>query len=813
MNFDAIIPVQRQNGGDDSRGNIDGELMMTISTPSTNRNTNHQHHHNRHHNQWRLRNKRGSSLDNELSFSSRSFEGDLGVDIDATTNNSNKNVNITDAVDIDINDSMNNENDLYVHYGGGDYRTQSSLSENGVLGSGEAGGGFASTLPAGVGGPIATIKNCGSINNNSFRFSNDEIRKFCREETLDSVAAEIITSGNNASHTSSYGGGIRSRATTPGDEQIFQESVESLQIRIGRLLSCEEMCDMHFLIGSGPHAASTSAFVSSSSNQMANNVITSQLNHHSTTGHHQAQQHVINQTSLPPMTRKLRIPAHRLIMASASPVFKQLLFNSATNRMVELEEDIEINDIDPAAFLEFLRFAYTDSARLNKDNVVGVLTCARRYEIVSLERQCVQYIEKCLTQQACLAVWLAARAYGDQELERAARKSVQHYAKETLLSSDFLRADLTAICELLADDLLNADEIVVFRALTRWAKQACLRATLCPTRANVRAFIGPALNLIRFPLMTEEQLQRVVAAEGILDDELLRALVHCSRNWSRVSNLITSGTSMSFSNEKRAYQKLNAEDSVLHEVYRFASFEDKLSNRFVNRSLNFITNKRIWLAGVGLFAPRKGSNFILKIWIRVRRANYVAQTWLSPMDQVEKTESIKWNEGTGPIISVKFDQPLQVEANVQYEVAACVTPTFQSSSVRVFDRLQTNFIRSADVHFYYGIEGQYATKVRINRSENVIFNFNWERDNGSHEDSQSDSASNQNFNFIPTVSSEPTTPNPPPRPPPPQEYRRPSRLQRLRRALSFVDRREDHVQQARESGLLEGQIPVLMFYV
>lgn len=255
---------------------------------------------------------------------------------------------------------------------------------------------------------------------------------------------------------------------------------------------------------------------------------------------------------------------------------------------------------------------------------------------------------------------------------------------------------------------------------------------------------------------------------------------------------------------------------IFFSVFRFASFENTLPNRYLNRSLNFLTNKRIWLSGVGLYAPRKACTFYLNVWVRVRRADHEAQTWNSPMERVEQTVFLKY-DGSGHILNVVFDEPLQCEANVQYEVAACVSPTTRSTSI-VRARLHPHlyYTRPSDVNFYYGTEGQYATKVRINnRQENVIFNFNWERDTGSmQEDSQSDSASNNNFFPAATASSEPATPAnpPPPRPPPPTEYRRPSRMQRLRRALSFIDRREDVATRIRESGLLEGQIPLLMFY-
>lgn len=299
----------------------------------------------------------------------------------------------------------------------------------------------------------------------------------------------------------------------------------------------------------------------------------------------------------PPPLRKLRIPAHRLIIASASHVFKELLFDPNTNQLLDCHDDIEINDIEPAAFLEFLRYAYTDCARINKDNAVGVLVAARRFGITNLEQQAVDYIHKCLNKKTCLAIWLSARAYGDSDLERAAIKSVEHFAEPVLLSNDFIKIDLRAMCDLLADDFLRADEIVIFRALTRWAKQGILRAGLCPTRLHVRSQIGEAMSLVRFPLMSEEQLQRMVAAEGILDDELLKALVHCSRNWSRVSHLISSaGSPMTFPNHPRTWQKLAT--GRVHQVFRFGSFENTLPNHYFHKSLNFLTNKRIWLSGM-----------------------------------------------------------------------------------------------------------------------------------------------------------------------------------------------------------------------
>ena len=146
------------------------------------------------------------------------------------------------------------------------------------------------------------------------------------------------------------------------------------------------------------------------------------------------------------------------------------------------------------------------------------------------------------------------------------------------------------------------------------------------------------------------------------------------------------------------------------------------------------------------------------------------------MDRIEQTILLKY-DGTGHIININFDEPLQIEANVQYEVSASITASPRSTSL-VRARLHPHlyYTRPNEVNFYYGTEGQYATKVRINnRGENVIFNFNWERDT-IQEESISDTASQQNYStsapasgggsgYVPsnTAVSEPSTPNPPPR--------------------------------------------------
>lgn len=783
--------------------------------------TNTSHHHNHHtiHPQStgrRIRmTNRGSSLDAELATSTgASLEG--GIDI-------------VDSQD-DLLYTIQMGRNLNQIEAGNKYRAVSSLSENSGQLKKNANpntnhtiyGRNISTLPTNLQRIAANGQSKSAM---SFRFSTDEISQF-RAELGSSVGElELIRAGGGGGV-----GGCSTRATTPGEEQLVQEPTDSLQVRIGRLLNSEEMADMHFLVGSGSGPQNVTG--SSGTN--------------------------LNSTS--PVNRKIRIPAHRIIMASASPWFREMFLNPTTNRLRDLDQGedgcIEITDVEPCSFMEFLRFCYTDTVRLSKDNCVGLLIAAKRYEVECIEPQCVQFIQKCLAKKTALAIWNNARHYGDIDLENVARRSVQHFAEDILLSTEFLKLDQTSLYEILSDDALRADEIVVFRGLTRWAKQHCLKSGLCPNRVNLRQVIGNALNLIRFPLMTEEQLQKIVAAEGILEDELLRALVHCSRSWSKLQG--TSLPPAAFSSEPRAYQRVRGK---LMSVYRFAAFEGTAVNRITMKSLNFLTNRRVFLAGVGLYAPRKACTFYLNVWVRVKRADCGSRNWNSPLDYIEQSILTKF-DGSDHMINVYFDEPLQVEANVQYVITGVITPTNRTTSV-VKSKMHPHlyYTRPADVNFYYGTEGQYATKVRLSsddnsshtgsnhRPENVIFNFDWERSSAGlcgNDDSSDSFGSNNGVlqSYGGSVgagcggaNSEPSTPAPPPRPPPPTEYKRPSRMQRLRRAFSFIDRREDSHDSTINSNnklsngirtdstgngnarttsnwdtLLEGQIPLLMFY-
>jgi BTB/POZ domain-containing protein 1/2 len=545
------------------------------------------------------------------------------------------------------------------------------------------------------------------------------------------------------------GSGDKSMSTSDTiDKEEDMAEVSTLQTRFGQLLSCEDMADIHFIVGSGNHS------------------------------------------------RKLRIPAHKLVLAVASPVFKAMFFDEENEASVEgqEEENIELPDIEPIVFLEFLRYLYTDEIKLTRDNAIAILYSAKKYDIPGLEKTCTHFLKYSISEKNCLMIWLSAKLFGEEEFETLALKVIERYAYHVCLAPDFLRADYQSICQLLCNDLLRIDEVDLFRAVTRWGKNECLRNGLCPTRVNIREVLGEAINLIRFPLMTEEQISRTVANEGVLEDDTLKLLLSNSRTWPRITKPVQ------FSSIPRVYQRLQ---SNLLTVQRFQSYDNQLPNRYTNKSLCFTANKRIFVAGIGVYGPRKACTFYIQASFQIVKTGCANPTLI---DHIEKNLMLKC-DGSQPIINIKLDEPFEIEPNMQYEITAKITPTNRpTSAAKSKFNPHLFYSRSQEVNFYYGTGGQFAAKVKTNNNENVIFNFSWDN---NFDDTISETSQ------IPPSSSAPPTPNPPPRPPPPKEYRRPSRIERLKRALSFSEKEKQTIQQKDEEkfNLLQGQIPVIMFYV
>lgn len=164
------------------------------------------------------------------------------------------------------------------------------------------------------------------------------------------------------------------------------------------------------------------------------------------------------------------IPAHKFILASASPVwFKQLYedepgerldftmrspmvsesgtgeswYNGGAGGLGGRHVMLEITEVSHLAFFEFLQFIYTDNVNITLENVLPLMLLADTYKVAGLSDRCMEYIRtevvptsvlrvihivRTLLVKACMSLWKAILQQGKavrkfQELTLAERRA------------------------------------------------------------------------------------------------------------------------------------------------------------------------------------------------------------------------------------------------------------------------------------------------------------------------------------------------------------------------------------------------------
>jgi len=119
-----------------------------------------------------------------------------------------------------------------------------------------------------------------------------------------------------------------------------------------------------------------------------------------------------------------------------------------------------------------------------------------------------------------------------EAMESVARcwRCVQKDAGEVLVSEHLKHLELSQVQEVLSCKNANAPEIHFFRALNRWVEHQCRLRGLPYLPEHRRELLGEeTIQLIRFPLLTLEEILWEVAPTGMLDFEDLQILKQIKR--------------------------------------------------------------------------------------------------------------------------------------------------------------------------------------------------------------------------------------------------------------------------------------------
>ncbi|XP_067625273.1 kelch-like protein diablo [Eurosta solidaginis] len=164
----------------------------------------------------------------------------------------------------------------------------------------------------------------------------------------------------------------------------------------------------------------------------------------------------------------VRITAHRMLLAAASPYF-QAMFGG--NFPESSQKEVHIHEMDPRCLELAVDFIYTGHIDNFFDCVQQLLETAAFLQLEHLLDLCTRYMCAQLDADNCLGFKLFAEKLNNFPLLDSACQYIISHFKEVVLSEEFLEMSYHELSNILTNDALyvHSDDAVLC-GLTRWAE-------------------------------------------------------------------------------------------------------------------------------------------------------------------------------------------------------------------------------------------------------------------------------------------------------------------------------------------------------
>ncbi|XP_060571389.1 BTB/POZ domain-containing protein 6-like [Ruditapes philippinarum] len=211
-----------------------------------------------------------------------------------------------------------------------------------------------------------------------------------------------------------------------------------------------------------------------------------------------------------------KIMAHRFILASRSPVFFTMFCGSLPET-----NHIPVPDIEPAIFLDLLRFIYTEECCVDENNVMALLYCSKKYELERLKGACRKFLNTNMSCENVFTILQHAIEFHEDDLENRCLKFVMQNAETALKSDGFSTISKEVLKKIIESDELCANELNVYDACKSWAIAQRNSKTDQQEHSweELRRELGELIYLVRFATMSFKTFAENVAIENILTPE------------------------------------------------------------------------------------------------------------------------------------------------------------------------------------------------------------------------------------------------------------------------------------------------------
>ena len=241
-------------------------------------------------------------------------------------------------------------------------------------------------------------------------------------------------------------------------------------------------------------------------------------------------------------------PAHRTVLAAASPYFKAL-FSSNLGELNCESKPIVLSDIDTTNMIKLLQYIYTGEIELTEENIKPIISAANYLLISSLKDRCTRFLQRMLTPSNCLGIESTALKYDCENL----RDSATSYIRENFIpiscSTEFVELDAKRLIDLVGSDDTKVDcEEQIFESIMKWVNHDI---------ENRKHNFKELVSYVRFPLISPYYLMDHVESEDLVRNtpECISLLLEAKnyhmlpdRRWQLKSRRTTPRTSMGILN-------------------------------------------------------------------------------------------------------------------------------------------------------------------------------------------------------------------------------------------------------------------------
>ncbi|XP_055619535.1 BTB/POZ domain-containing protein 6-like isoform X2 [Toxorhynchites rutilus septentrionalis] len=162
-----------------------------------------------------------------------------------------------------------------------------------------------------------------------------------------------------------------------------------------------------------------------------------------------------------------RIHAHKLFLIAASEYF-YVMFNG--NFRESVANEIVLEDIEPAIFLEIMRFVYCGKIVLTFENIHEIYIHSRKYMLMELLNMASDFLEKNIEPDNALKIFTQNRFYGFQFVDEKCLRMISNNPLYFFNHEDFATIDRESLSLILGSKKINCTDDQLLGAMDIWEK-------------------------------------------------------------------------------------------------------------------------------------------------------------------------------------------------------------------------------------------------------------------------------------------------------------------------------------------------------